>query len=162
MAVYRASNKIAARKLAALGNLCIHWSFLEQRVEQVIWMLQGKNRKAGRKITSYMTLQPRLDRMVKEAKKRFPDKKSATEIEAARKSIKLLAFERNWAVHGLWAYGLERGDKRKTYTLSYFKDPDGNALEMTEAYLHDLAARVLVTARLLERYITKKIGAPLP
>ncbi len=164
MPIFIVTGQVAKDKRAALGNVCVQWAILEQRVEQVIWAFQGIDRKAGRRITAHMSsIRPRVNRILKEANNSTLTTRDKPALNRLACHIKDdLALERNWAVHGLWGKGLERGMRRNTYAISYFRDPSGDCREMFVAYLNDLAKRTSATTYLLGKFITKKLGVRLP
>ena len=157
MQTYVVSGNVSASKRAALGRMVIHWSMLEQRVEQVIWALRGHTRKVGRPITSKTVIRTRLQTMVKEAHQRLP-KKEAGVFDGLALYIEQLALERNWAVHGLWGNGSLPGTKRKTYAITYFHNPNGESREMTKAYLKSLTGRIAHQIQILDGIIKHHIG----
>jgi len=156
------TGNIPKNRLAELGRVCTHWSILEFRVESVIWVLRGDPRKVGRQITADMQITPRLKTMVSLAKSTLKNKKDIQKVQSLRTEIKKLAEERNWAVHGIWGKGNELGDRRKYFAISYFRNPAGNRREMSVDYLNDLTNRIILRSNEIDRFITDRLGAPLP
>lgn len=159
---FRITPKIGKEKRAALGNLCIHWAILEQRVEQVIWALNGVDRKAGRPMTGHWFFKRRINEMQQLADKKFPDAASADRINRLCVGLREMATARNWAVHGLWGYGTGKGQTRRTYAVTYFKNPNGKGAEMSGRGLNNLSDHIAQMHNLLGDYITKKIGVRIP
>ncbi len=48
MKTFLLTGKVSAAKRAALGDVCIHFSILEFKIEQTIWALRDQPRKIGR------------------------------------------------------------------------------------------------------------------
>jgi hypothetical protein len=162
MQIVNVTGKVSKDRLAALGRLCIHWSILESRIEFLIWAIRGTPRKAGRKITADMPLQPRLHELKKTAKQHLKDPKFQDVVFNYITVIKMLAKERNWFVHGLWGHGTTVGEKRNVYAVSYFKRHEGGSREASVRNLQTLTGQIILTANTIDKFITKGLGVPLP
>ena len=163
VATYTMTTRIAAAKLAALGDVCIHWSFLEFRLEQAIWAFRGQTRKVGRMHTRRAFFMTRMRVFRAEFEKRFPAGSSARRwFETWAKTTETLSFERNFYVHGLWGYSTAKGEKRNTHAVSYFDQQDGESKPATIELLTMLRGTIARGIETLESLVQRHLGVPLP
>ena len=163
MRTFEISGHIGADKRAALGDVCIHFSILEFKVEQTIWAFRGHGRKIGRLQTRRAFFRSRITALRKEVKKRFDVlSKEYQWFDTFANQAEVLARDRNLFVHGVWCKGNFTGARRNTYVLSYFDNPTGRAQETTVEGLVQLRDNIARLINLLDRKVPKILGAPLP
>lgn len=163
MKIFRLTGRVAADRCAALGQVCIHFSILEFKIEQTIWALRGHPRKIGRLQTRRTTFKRRVVTLRKEATKKFGT--NSWQYRWFDRFIILtegLAKDRNFFVHGVWCKGDFAGGRRQTYALSYFDEPTGRAQEIKAEGLHMLRTNIARAISLLDQNAPKILGAPLP
>lgn len=163
MQTFLVSGHVAAAKRAALGDVCIHFSILEFKIEQTIWAFRGHNRKIGRLYTRRTLFRKRITAFCNEAEKRFgASSKEYRWFDTFATQAKGLARDRNLFVHGVWCKGNFTGGRRNTYTLSYFDKLTGEAQETTVESLELLRENIARLISLLDHQVPKVLGAPLP
>jgi len=163
MQTFLASGRVAVAKQAALGDVCIHFSILEFKIEQTIWALRGHSRKIGRLRTRRTLFRHRIAALRKEAKKRFGLTSAEYKwFDTFAGQAEILARDRNFFVHGVWCKGNFTGGRRSTYAVSYFDMPTGEAKETTALGLQLLRVNIVQLTELLDLKVPRFLGAPLP
>ncbi len=154
--VFKLTHEVPKERRAAIGEVCVRWSMLEHAVEHVIWTLRGDSRKAGRKITHNMFIGPRLKLMKQLARKNLPANEAHELVDLAGK-IKNQSLERNLAVHGLYGRTKPPERARRLYAITYWKSPDGKAVEMPLTKLTTVAEDISRLHRQLWRFRNPQI-----
>lgn len=160
----RPTGTIPYRLVQGLGLVIVHFSILEWKIEQTIWALRKNSRDIGRQYTRRKKFHQRVTALEKELKKHSrrlsPD---GREVYATLVKVsKDMALDRNFAVHGLWSKGLQRGSRRKYFVLSYYDNPDGSAREVDVRTLRTMSNNVARVIRLFDESAPRYLGRPLP
>jgi len=78
-----------------MGRISIHWSILELRIEEAIWLLSGLTRKQGRLLTAKENLEPRLKLLKKRAKEKLTSDQSKV-VDDLIEDIKIAGKQRKY------------------------------------------------------------------
>ena len=94
------SNEPSDATYAAVGQLCVAWSYVEMLSEKTLWGILGLNVEQGRAFVWRMQLASRWQMIVKEAARKF-DKADVAELRAIKKMVDVTQRDRNVVVHGV-------------------------------------------------------------
>lgn len=162
-AVYQISRSVSVAKRAAVGQVCVDFAILEWAVDRSIWALKGHDRKSGRVLTQTFLTKERVRELSKAAHARFgTGSKGNKEYGELCKEITKIAKVRNLAVHGLWAKSARRGERNKSWILTYFKNPSGTATLVKRSEFYALSEDIRKLEFSLHAASLKHLGAPLP
>lgn len=85
---------------AAIGHLCVAWSYVEMQSERVLWGILGLNADLAEAFVWRMGLLQRWQMIVREARKKFAEEE-VNELKAMKKLIDTSQRDRNIVVHGV-------------------------------------------------------------
>jgi hypothetical protein len=86
--------------MAAVGQLCMAWSYVEMQSERTLWGILGLNAQQGEAFVWRMQLPQRWQMIVKEARKRFAEEE-VNELKVIKKLVDATQRDRNIVVHGV-------------------------------------------------------------
>ncbi|WP_145608238.1 hypothetical protein [Nitrospirillum amazonense] len=85
---------------AAVGHLCVAWSYVEMLSEQTLWGILSLNREQGEAFIWRMPLLQRWQVIVREAKKKF-NESEIKELLKIKHLVETVQRDRNIVVHGI-------------------------------------------------------------
>ena len=85
---------------AAVGHLCVAWSFVEMQSERVLWGILGLNAELSEAFVWRMGLLQRWQMIVREARKKFTEDE-VEELKTIKKLVDTTQRDRNIVIHGV-------------------------------------------------------------
>jgi hypothetical protein len=93
-------NEPSQETLAAVGELCVAWSYVEMRTERTLWGIMGLTPQQGEAFLWRMPLLTRWQMIVREARKLYQEAE-VDELKAIKKMVDTTQRDRNIVVHGV-------------------------------------------------------------
>jgi hypothetical protein len=105
------SRVLTAAHHKAIGKVTSEWPYIDYLLERLIWEVAGVNSATGRRITTHIGPELRIDILESLTDLKLSDKTLKKELKAIVKELRDLKGKRNNIVHALW---LSEGPLPKT------------------------------------------------
>jgi hypothetical protein len=149
--IYLTDMGLSDAKFREIGRIIAYWSLLEFLMGAAVGMMQGVDRKEGRRRTLYKGVSDLAKTLRKASRNCELTKRQTDCMESLINRIDNEAENRRAVAHGVW------GIHDKKWSLLRFKKPDmvdlGQARQMTARDLQKTANRIATLTRDFERWL---------